>query len=136
MTAYEFLSQGRFIDRRIEHKQEDIERMRSKLTNANAKLSDMPKGGSTTDWTDADIKILEYEQYVRDEIKNLCEVKRQIREAIDAVEDARYRELLEMRYLCDKTFEEIAVAMKYDWRHVMRMHKEALEVVEVSKGVR
>ena len=133
MTAFEFLSQGRFIDRRIEHKLEDIARMRSKLTNANAKLSDMPKGGQNTDWTDADIKILEYEQYVGEEIKKLCDIKRQIREAIDAVDDARFRELLEMRYINNKTFEEIAVAMKYDWRWTMRLHKTALGAVKVPE---
>ena len=131
MTAYEFLSQGRRIDDRIERKKEEIERLRSRLTKATAQLTGMPRGGSGGDWTDADVKLLELEGVIAAEIKQLCTVKRQIIEAISAVQDTRYRDLLEMRYRNNYTFEKIAVTMNYDWRHIMRMHKEALEVVKV-----
>ena len=133
MTAYEFLSQGRRIDDRIERKKEEIERLRSRLTKATAQLTGMPRGGSGGDWTDADVKLLELEGVIAAEIKQLCTVKRQIIEAISAVQDTRYRDLLEMRYRNNYTFEKIAVEMNYDWRHIMRMHKEALEVVKVPE---
>lgn len=133
MTAYEFLSQGRRIDDRIERKKEEIERLRSRLTKATAQLTGMPRGGSGGDWTDADVKLLELEGVIAAEIKQLCTVKRQIIEAISAVHDTRYRDLLEMRYRNNWTFEKIAVEMNYDWRHIMRMHKEALEVVKVPE---
>ena len=133
MTAYEFLSQGRRIDDRIERKKEEIERLRSRLTKATAQLTGMPRGGSGGDWTDADVKLLELEGVIAAEIKQLCTVKRQIIETISAVQDTRYRDLLEMRYRNNWTFEKIAVEMNYDWRHIMRMHKEALEVVKVPE---
>ena len=133
MTAFEFLSQGRRIDDRIERKKEEIERLRSRLTKATAQLTGMPRGGSGGDWTDADVKLLELEGVIAAEIKQLCTVKRQIIEAISAVQDTRYRDLLEMRYRNNYTFEKIAVEMNYDWRHIMRMHKEALEVVKVPE---
>lgn len=130
MTAKKFLSRPYWIDRRIERKQEEIDRLRSRLTKATAQLSDMPRGGSGGDWTDADIKVMEMEAQIHAEILELCRIKREVFEAIDAVEDERYRTLLELRYRNYLTFEQIAVEMHYSWRQVMRLHTEALDVIE------
>lgn len=130
MTAKKFLSRPYWIDRRIERKQEEIDRLRSRLTKATAQLSDMPRGGSGGDWTDADIKVMEMEDAIHAEILELCRIKREVFEAIDTVEDERYRTLLELRYRNYLTFEQIAVEMHYSWRQVMRLHAEALDVIE------
>lgn len=130
MTAKKFLSRPYWIDQRIDKKQEEIDRLRAKLTKATAKLSDMPRGGSGGDWTDADVKVLEMEDAIHAEILELCRVKREVFEVIDTVEDERYRTLLELRYRNYMTFEQIAVEMRYSWRQVMRLHAEALVVIE------
>ena len=131
MTAKQFLGQAFYLDRRIENKAEEIARLRAKLEKTNSRISDMPRGGSGGDWTDAAVKVLELEERIRAEIAELCRVKRQIGEAIDAVEDARFRTLLELRYRNYYSFERIACEMNYSWRQVMRMHKEALQLVRV-----
>ena len=130
MTAKTFLSRPYWIDKRIERKQDEIDRLRARLTKATAQLSDMPRGGSGGDWTDADIKVLEMEDQIHAEILELCRVKREVFETIDAVEDERYRTLLELRYRNYMTFEQVAVEMHYSWRQVMRLHAEALNVIE------
>lgn len=130
MTAKKFLSRPYWIDRRIERKQEEIDRLRAQLTKATSHLSDMPRGGSGGDWTDADVKVLEMEDAIHAEILELCRVKREVFEMIDTVEDERYRTLLELRYRNYLTFEQIAVEMHYSWRQVMRLHAEALDVIE------
>ena len=131
MTAREFLSQAYWLDKRIDRKAEEIARMRAKLEKSNAKLSDMPRGGSGGDWTDADIRVMDEERRIHDEIIELCRIKREIAEAIEAVEDARYRTLLELRYRNYLSFEKIAVEMNYSWRHTLRIHDEALRAVRV-----
>lgn len=131
MTAKRFLEQAYWLDKRIEKRAEEIARLRAKLEKTNSKLSDMPRGGSGGDWTDGAVKVLEWEAEVKQEIARLCEIKRQIGEAIDAVEDARYRTLLEMRYRNYYTFEKIAVEMNYSYDWVKHIHAEALEVVRV-----
>lgn len=130
MTAKRFLEQAYWLDKRIERKDEEIKRLRAKLEKSNSQISDMPRGGAGQDWTDADVKVMELEARIRREIARLCDVKQQIGEAIDAVEDARYRTLLEMRYRNYYTFEKIAVEMNYSWRQVMRIHREALDAVK------
>lgn len=52
-----------------------------------------------------------------------------IRACINNVEDERYRTLLRYRYIEGLTFEDLAEKMGYSYRHVMNLHKKALEVV-------
>ena len=133
MTAKEFLSQAYRLDKRIERRTEEIARIRSRLEKATAQITGMPRGGGSGDWTDTSIKVLEYEAAVRAEISELCRVKRLIREAIDAVEDARYRELLELRYIVGMRWEKIAVEMNYSYDRVRHMHGRALQAVKVPQ---
>ena len=134
MTAKQFLARAYWLDRRIEKKTEEIERMRSRLERITAQITDMPRGGSGGDWTDLVAKVHEREEAIRGEIAELVEVKRQIAEVIAAVEEPRYRTLLELRYRNYLSFERIAVEMNYSWRHVIRLHDEALREVRVPDG--
>lgn len=129
MTAKKFLSRPYWIDRRIDKKQEEIDRLRARLTKATANLSGMPRGGSGGDWTDADIKVLEMENAIHAEIIELCRVKRDVNELIDSVEEERLRTLLELRYRNYLSFEQVAVEMGYSYEWVRHLHKKALAVV-------
>ena len=133
MTAKQFLARAYWLDRRIEKKTEEIERMRSRLERITAQITDMPRGGSGGDWTDLVAKVHEQEEAIRGEIAELVEVKKQIAAAIAAVEEPRYRTLLELRYRNYLSFERIAVEMNYSWRHVIRLHDEALRAVKVPE---
>ena len=133
MTAKQFLSQAYRLDMRIERRTEEIRRMRARLEKATAQLTGMPHGGSGADWTDLDVKVLEYEAEIRDEIAELCRLKRLIRETIDAVEDRRYRELLELRYIVGMRWEKIAVEMNYSYDRIRHMHGYALQAVKVPE---
>lgn len=135
MTAKRFLSQARYLDARIERKAEEAARLRARLTKATAQLTGMPRGGSGGDWTDADLAVMQLEEQIRDEIVELCRIKRQIAGAIDAVEDGRCRTLLELRYRNYYSFEQIAVEMHYSFDHVRHMHKLALQAVKVPDEV-
>lgn len=129
MTAKGYLSRPYWIDRRIDKKQEEVDRLRAKLTKATARLGDMPRGGSGADWTDADIHVMELEAKIHAEIIELCRVKREVAEIIDTVEEEQLRTLLELRYRNYLSFEQVAVEMKYSYDWVRHLHKEALKAV-------
>lgn len=132
MTAKEFLAQGRWIDKRIEFKLEEVERLHAKLTTGRmARLTGMPRGGKGVDFADSIAQVIALEEQINAEIKKLCTVKRQIIEAIAAVEDMRYRTLLEYRYRNDMQFDCIAKCMGYDNRQILRLHGEALRRIKV-----
>ena len=133
MTAKEFLSQARDIDNRIDRKIEERERLLAKLTAGRmTQLTGMPRGGNS-DWTDALARYIQLDDEIKAEIMDLCRIKREVNEAIDNVEDARLRHLLELRYRNYCTWEAIADEMGYDVRWVYRMHGRALAHVRIPQ---
>ena len=134
MTAKEFLRQARDIDRRIDHAAERVERLRARLEAGRmSRITGMPRGGGS-DWTETADRLIELEQAVNARVRDMCRIKRQAIAAIDAVEDARYRELLELYYIDGKTWEQVAEAMGIDTRRVYRLHGKALLRVTVPEG--
>ena len=129
MTAKEFLQQGWHIEQRIEKRKDERERLMAKLTSGVQQLSGMPRGG-VRDWTDTAIRIAELDRMLMADIDCLVTLKADICKAIDAVEDIRYRRLLELRYRNYESWEQIAVDMGYDIRWVYRLHGEALNQVK------
>ena len=133
MTAKEFLSQAWEIDRRIENRIEERERLAARLeAGRSANLDGMPRGGRF-DWTNAADRIVEMDAAIAGEISRLCAIKRQVNSAIDAVEDSRLRRILELRYRNYMSWERIAEVTSYDSRHVRRLHGEALLCVKVPR---
>lgn len=60
------------------------------------------------------------------DIDQLVDLKRDIVAIIKAVENPEYQTLLELRYLCFKTWEQIAVDMGYELRYLHKLHHRAL----------
>ena len=50
--------------------------------------------------------------------------------AIDSVEDATKRDILQRRYIEGESWESIAVEKNYSWRHIQRLHAEAKELIK------
>lgn len=66
----------------------------------------------------------------------LCESSHpDVMQVIKKVDDLELQTLLEQRYLNFRTWEQIAVDMGYNVRHLYRMHDKALKAVQVSKVV-
>jgi len=133
MSAKEFLRRARSVDRRIDEALERVERLRAKLEAGRmSSVTGMPRGGGA-DWTLTADKLIELEQAVNDRIREMCALKRMAMEAIDRVEDARLREVLELYYIDGFTWEQVAERMEMDLRWVYRLHGKALLMVEVPE---
>ena len=134
MTAKEYLLRAWEIDKRIDARIEERERLEARLTSPRmTNLTGMPRGGGS-DWTNAVIAVSELSQEITKEILDLCRIKREVIEAIDAVEDRDYRRVLELRYRNYMKWDDIAKAMRYDVRNVYILHGKALLKVRVPKG--
>lgn len=75
-------------------------------------------------------RVVELEMEIDRHIDELVAVKTEILHGIAQLSDGRYREILRLRYLSGKTFEQIAVEMNYSWRHVCTLHGRALLKME------
>ena len=60
----------------------------------------------------------------------MVQIKKDIVDVIGKVDDVTFRILLEKRYLCDETWEEITVSLYHNRRCVFRLHGKALDEVQ------
>ena len=127
----EYLSQAFRIDQRIQSKIEQIASLNDLATRATATYSDMPGSGThrTDKMEDAVLSIIELENEINKDICHLVDIKKDIVHRIKAVKNPEYQTLLELRYLCFKTWEQIAVEMNYELRWLYRLHRRALDAV-------
>lgn len=135
MTAKEFLRQVRFVDRMIDSKLRQVERLRDEAGRTTLLLSDMPRGGgSRNHLEDVITKIVDLENEINRDIDRLVDLKTAARTAINAIQEPEYRLILELRYLCYKTWPEIAETMGYCESNIYRLHGFALNSFVVPQS--
>lgn len=131
MNAKEYLSQAFLIDKRINSKIEQLDNLRVISRMTNRQISDMPgsPNRNTHKLEDTVIKIIELEAEIDSDIDALVDLKADITHRIKQINCPEYQLVLELRNLCFKSWEEIAMQMGYDVRHVFRLHGEALKTI-------
>ena len=136
MTSQEkidFLKQYSAINKRIDRLLEERAEWMARATKITPTLSDMPKGGEQPNKIQMAVeKIVEIENEVDKEIDTAQITKAEIMAAIKMVNDENLRNVLELRYISGKTWEQIAVEMNYTYRNVCYLHGKALNVVNIS----
>ena len=135
MTAKEYLGQAYRLDQRINSKLEQVLSLRDLTTKATATMSDMPGGGSRNVYKMQDIigKIIDLENEINADIDQLVDLKREMVATIKSVTDPECQTLLELRFLCFKTWEQIAVEMSYSIQHIYRLREKALAQIQVPQ---
>jgi len=128
LNAKEFLEQVRYVDRAIDNKLEQVHRLRNEATKATSLVSDMPRGGSPNlqHLEDTIVKIIDLERDINRDIDRLIDMKIGARESINAMVSPDERLILEMRYLCYKTWTEIAETIGCSESNIYRLHGFAL----------
>ena len=134
MTSKEYLAQAYRIDQRINSKLEQIVSLRELATKATSTLSDTPPSGTrnvhSMEGTIA--KMMDLENEINRDIDTLVDLKREFVFIIKKINNPEYQTLLELRYLCFKTWEQIAVDMGYDLRYIHKLHNRALENCKIN----
>lgn len=135
MTAKEYLGQAYRLDQRINSKLEQIQSLNELAAKCTSTLSCIPRNPSRSTSTMADAvgKIIDLQAEINRDIDHLIDLKRDMVSAIKAVDNTEFQTLLELRFLCFKTWEQIAVAMGYNVRHVYRLHDEAVNSVALPE---
>ena len=129
MTAKEFLRRARTIDRRIDEATERAERLRARLEAGRmSSITGMPRGGSS-DWTATVDKLIELEQQVNSRVREMCRLKRLAQEAIDRVDEARLREVLELYYIDGYSWQQVADRMGLDVRWERSLNSKDKRVI-------
>ncbi len=132
MNAQEFLGQAYRLDQRINSKLQQIDSLRS-LTRKVTQTYDqeiVSRTRNVSSLEDTIIRLMEAEEELNCQIDRLVDTKIDIGKLIDMVHNESYRLLLEKRYLCFLSWDQIAEDMHYSRRWVLNKHERALEVAD------
>ena len=133
MTVKEYLGQAYRLDQRINSKLEQVASLNDLATKCSSTLTGMPRNPNrgTSTMADAVGKIVDLQAEINCDIDRLVDLKREMVTVIKAVDYTEYQTLLELRYLCFKTWEQIAVDMGYSIQHIYRLREKAYEEIHV-----
>ncbi len=135
MTAKEWLSRGRTIERRVAALRESKIKAYASATNA---VSSTRMGYSSRDnYITGDKKTEHYAEIsaeVDRQIAELEKVRAELMNVIGKVEDDILCALLTEYYINNLKWDEVADRLGYTTRHVARLHKRALECVRAITG--
>ena len=134
MTTKEYLSQAYRIDRRINSKIEQIKQLRNLATKASSTISETGgyNSGNKKLMERIIVKIIDLEHKINQDIDTLVDLKKDIMALIKTVKNPEYQTLLELRYLCFKKWEEIAVDMGYGIDNIYKMHSKSLKFIKIN----
>ena len=137
MTVKEYLSQAKFLDQRINSKIQQVAALNDLATKATSTLTGMPRNPNhaTSSMEDVIAKIIDLQAEINNDIDTLVDLKRSLSKTIKAVDSPEYQTVLEKRYLCFQSWEQIAVEMGYDLRWLYRIHGKALEELKAILGI-
>lgn len=133
MKSREYLGQAFYLDQRVNSKLEQIASLREIAMKTTSILTDSPLNTSINPYSmgDAISKIMDLENEINSDIDKLVDLKREIATLINGITTVEYKILLELRYLCFHTWEQIAEELGYNLRWIYRMHGKALNAFEV-----
>lgn len=135
MNIKDFLKQAFDINREIDNKLEQLERLKELAVKTTSVISDMPKGSNKqgSNLENAIIKIHEQQEKLDREVARLIDKQTQIASVIASVENYDERMVLEYRYLCFKPWRAIAKAMHLSSERVYYLHRNAIEKISKIK---
>ena len=137
MKIKEYLGQAYRIDHRINSKLDQISALHDLATKASSTVNDMPGSPNRNihKMEDVIVKIIALEEEVNQDIDELVDLKTDITHLIKTLESHEYQIILEQRYLCFKTWEQISVDMGYSIQHTFRLHDKALKALSENHEV-
>lgn len=135
MTPKQYFEQIFELDKAIDELRSERESIIATGSKANT-MQDAPTYSNQFNSTTENIvmKLFDHMDDVNARVDELIDLKMQISMEIELVKDRRYRTILKEHYICDKSFEQIAVEQPYSYRHATRLHGQALQAFkEVHK---
>lgn len=136
MSAKEYLSQAMYIDQRINSKLEQVMTLRESATKVTQVMSDMPRASSPNlqRMENTIVKIVDLENEINRDIDRLVDLKAEVRRAIARLENPDQQLVLELRYLCYKSWVCISEELGFCESNIYKIHGEALKNIVVPEN--
>ncbi len=129
MTAQEYLAQTQDLDKRINNKLDQLMKLRASATMATATIADMPKADSPPlqSMENVVVKIMDLNTAITADIDALVERKQEITTLFKLIPTIEDQLIMEQRYLCSKTWAQVADFLEYDGRYIRKLRVRATQ---------
>ncbi len=136
MTAKQYLESAYRLNELISNDISELERLRDLCKSISSpNLSGVHSGSRKNEapFTKTVEKIVDLEETINTEIDSFIDLKKELRDVINSVENPNEKLLLRLRYIEFMTWEQIAERMSYSVVQVYRIHSNALRNVKIPK---
>ena len=135
MTPKEYLNQAYWLDRRINSKLAQLSALQEMVTKTTSIMSNhvVSRTRNVHSMEDVMARIIDMQAEINGDIDRLVNLKREIMQAVKAVDNPELQTLLELRYLCFMDWPDIASEMHCSESNVYKVHSRALRAVRVPK---
>lgn len=118
---------------KIKRLEEKVEYINERMINLRAiRITDEPRGTTSISKAELLSDKIEYEERIeRLKIKSR-QLRKEIAEAIDTLEEVRHIDVLEAFFLDCLTFEEISEKLGYTLRHTIHLYSEGIKRTKIS----
>ena len=132
MTASEYLRQIGLMDNRLKQKMALVVEMKSTANGLKGVAYDADRVQTSPDDRMANTmaKIIDLEYEIMDDVYALTALKTEVVKNILRLNNEKYESVLFYRYVNRRTFQNIAIEMDCDIRHVFRLHGKALRIFD------
>lgn len=117
------------LNKDINRKLSEFERIKAMCTRMTTAFSDMPKAPGMKSREDLYIKLADMADEINADVDRYVDMRRDIERKIQSVDDTVLRTLLSYRYIDGCTWEQTAVNMNYCYMQVCRLHGKALNEI-------
>lgn len=126
-----YLNQAYYIDKRIDMLNDELTMLESKLCKCTANYNSAGHSSNTRSAFEYTIdKVMQYRDRLNNEIDNLVDKKREIKNTIYKLDNDKEKIILCKRYINFQNFESIADDLNITARQVYKIHKKSLEKIE------
>ena len=130
MTAKEYLRQLKYLDNRINAKLLEREQIRTIAEKTTVSLSEKVQTSFENKMDDVVVRLVELEELINEDIDKPVHLKEEAGDKINRISNDKYKIVLSMYYLSNKTFEEVAELTEMSFRWVHKLHGRALKEFE------
>lgn len=127
-----YLMSYRWAKKQEERILEEIQTLRMDKMFPSAVNDGMPKGSEQRDLSDYAVKLDELIQELKEErlekVQRLSDIEKSIRQLKN--EDAQT--IMQLRYIDGLKWEEVCVAINYEWAQMHRIHARALREIKIN----
>lgn len=125
------LKQIRLIDLEIKTKMEELDRLNNSFLKSPSLKEINVQESKVSLKDDAYVKIINLNDYINEKVDKLIDLKYQLIQAIEQLDNSKERTIIWMKYISSKSWDEIAEELKISKTTLFMLHDEAVKKIEM-----